>query len=37
MEELKKTNWKIKKISTNWENEEEFKNEETTEFQQLFR
>ena len=37
MEELKKTNWKIKKTSTDWENEKEFKNEETTEFQQLFR
>jgi hypothetical protein len=37
MEELKKTDWKISKTSIDWENEEEFKNEETTEFQQLFR
>ena len=37
LEELKNTPWKINKTSTDFENEEEFKNEETTEFQQLFR
>ena len=37
LEELKNTSWKIKKISTDWENEQDFQNEETTEFQQLFR
>jgi tRNA (guanine-N7-)-methyltransferase len=37
LEELKKTSWKIIKISTDFENDDDFKNEETTEFQQLFR
>jgi tRNA (guanine-N7-)-methyltransferase len=37
LEEVKNTSWKIVKISTDFENDEEFKNEETTEFQQLFR
>lgn len=37
LEELKNTPWKIIKTSTDFENEPEFKNEETTEFQQLFR
>lgn len=37
IEELKNTSWKIIKTSTDFENEPEFKNEETTEFQQLFR
>ena len=37
IEELKKTSWEIIKTSTDWENEQDFSNEETTEFQQLFR
>ena len=37
MEELKNTSWEVKKTSTDWENEQDFQNEETTEFQQLFR
>lgn len=37
LEELKQTPWKIIKLSTDFENDEDFKNEETTEFQQLFR
>ena len=37
LEELKNTSWKIIKTSTDFENEQEFNNEETTEFQQLFR
>jgi hypothetical protein len=34
---MKKTEWRQKAISYDFENEEEFKNSETTEFQQLFR
>jgi len=37
VEELKNTSWKIVKTSIDWENEQDFSNEETTEFQQLFR
>lgn len=37
LEEMKKTEWRQKAISYDFENEEEFKNSETTEFQQLFR
>ena len=37
LEELKNTSWKIIKTSTDWENEQDFTNDETTEFQQLFR
>jgi len=37
LEELKNTSWKIIKTSTDFENDIDFKNEETTEFQQLFR
>ncbi len=35
--ELEKTSWKIITKSYDWENEKEFDNNETTEFQQLFR
>ncbi len=35
--ETKKTSWKILKSSYNWEQEQDFDNNETTEFQQLFR
>ena len=37
LNQLEKTSWKIIKKSNDWENENEFRNEETTEFQQLFR
>lgn len=37
LEELKQTEWKINKKSFDWENDDNFNNEETTEFQQLFR
>lgn len=35
--EVEKTSWKIQKKSYDWENENDFHNTETTEFQQLFR
>ncbi len=37
LEEVAKTWWKIVKKSYDWENENNFDNSETTEFQQLFR
>lgn len=37
LEEVKKTSWEITKKSFDWENDNDFDNEETTEFQQLFR
>jgi len=37
LSETKKTPWKISKSSYDWEQDQEFKNSETTEFQQLFR
>lgn len=37
LDELKKTDWKQSYLSYDFENEPEFKNAETTEFQQLFR
>lgn len=36
-EQLTETDWKIEKKSYNWEQENDFCNTETTEFQQLFR
>ena len=37
LEEIEKTSWKIVRKSNDWENENNFDNSETTEFQQLFR
>ena len=37
LDEVEKTSWKIVRQSNDWENENNFDNSETTEFQQLFR